>query len=406
MNCKNTMLTFATLLGGITLIATGCGADTERTVEAEPAPADDEVVEKCDLDGNCTEVESVEEADGDAIDLGMLGGEDAEPELPADTVLVTIGDAKLTVGDADAELLKMFGGQADISQIRPILARMRPQVAMNFVAKTLVENEIASRGITAGDEEIDAQIAKIVAANPLPEGKTLEEVVTAQGGTMAEFRDNIGMMVKVEKLAPEPTNDEIADFYTAHKADFEREPEASARHILVKIDADDTDEVKAEKRAKAEDLLKQIREGADFAELAKANSDCPSKARGGDLGTFGPGQMVPEFDKAVFERPVGEVGDIVETEFGYHIIEVTSRDEGGMPPFEELKEQIGEIIRRQYVGKLLEDLRKNAKIDYHESIAAAFAPAEAAVEEVVEETAETTAEAVEAPAADESEKAE
>ena len=386
------MFAIATILGGIALVTAGCGP--EKTEEAAPAPKDaggDKAL-VCDLDGNCTETPAdIETGDG-IIDLGMPGAaEETEPDLPAETVLVAIGDAKLTVGEADEQLLKMFGGQADISQIRPILPRMRPQVAMNFVAKTLVENEIASRGITADDAEIDAEIAKIVADNPLPEGKALEEVITAQGGTMAEFRDNIGMMVKVNKLADEPTPDQIADFYAAHKADFEKEPQASARHILVMTDENDTDEVKAEKRAKAEDLLKQIREGADFAELAKAHSDCPSKERGGDLGKFGPGQMVAEFDKAVFERPIGEIGDIVETQFGYHIIEVTSREDGGMPPFEELKEQITGILKRQSVGKMLEELRKNAKIDCHESIAAMLAPPE-------EDDADDEAPAAEAPA--------
>ncbi|MCG3180057.1 MAG: Peptidyl-prolyl cis-trans isomerase C [Phycisphaerae bacterium] len=89
--------------------------------------------------------------------------------------------------------------------------------------------------------------------------------------------------------------------------------QASARHILVDTEA----ECKA--------LKKQIEEGADFAELARKHSNCPSGKRGGELGTFGPGQMVPEFDKVVFSEPVGKVVGPVKTDFGYHLVEVTSR---------------------------------------------------------------------------------
>lgn len=88
---------------------------------------------------------------------------------------------------------------------------------------------------------------------------------------------------------------------------------ASARHILV-----DSEE-------KCLQLKTEIAGGAAFADLAKEHSSCPSGQRGGDLGEFGPGQMVPEFDKVVFNEAVGEVHGPVKTQFGYHLLEVTSR---------------------------------------------------------------------------------
>jgi peptidyl-prolyl cis-trans isomerase C len=88
---------------------------------------------------------------------------------------------------------------------------------------------------------------------------------------------------------------------------------AAARHILVASEAD------------CQSLKKQIDEGADFAELAKAHSKCPSGGDGGALGTFGPGQMVKEFDEVVFSAPIGEVQGPVKTQFGYHLLEVTAR---------------------------------------------------------------------------------
>ena len=90
---------------------------------------------------------------------------------------------------------------------------------------------------------------------------------------------------------------------------------ASARHILV-----DTEE-------KCLELKSAIENGADFAQVAKENSSCPSSRQGGELGTFGRGQMVPEFDKVVFSAPVGVVQGPVKTQFGYHLVEVTSRQD-------------------------------------------------------------------------------
>lgn len=89
--------------------------------------------------------------------------------------------------------------------------------------------------------------------------------------------------------------------------------QAAARHILVAAETE------------CADLKKQIAGGADFAELAKAHSTCPSGAQGGALGTFSPGQMVREFDEVVFSAPIGEVQGPVQTQFGYHLVEVTHR---------------------------------------------------------------------------------
>lgn len=91
--------------------------------------------------------------------------------------------------------------------------------------------------------------------------------------------------------------------------------QAAASHILV-----DTEE-------RALELIAELKDGADFAQLAQANSSCPSSRQGGELGVFGRGQMVPEFDAVVFSAPVGEVQGPVQTQFGYHLVLVTARSE-------------------------------------------------------------------------------
>lgn len=90
-------------------------------------------------------------------------------------------------------------------------------------------------------------------------------------------------------------------------------PKASARHILVST------------KEECEELKKQIENGTDFADVAAKHSQCPSGQRGGELGEFSPGQMVPEFDTVVFSNEVGQVHGPVQTQFGFHLIEITSR---------------------------------------------------------------------------------
>jgi peptidyl-prolyl cis-trans isomerase C len=114
------------------------------------------------------------------------------------------------------------------------------------------------------------------------------------------------------------------------------------------------------------DLLSQIKKGADFAELAKANSACPSSAQGGDLGFFKRGRMLPAFEKAAFELETGQISDVVETRFGYHIIKVTGRKD----TFEQFKDDLIEELKSrkksEIAAEYIQSLRAQANIVYHD----------------------------------------
>ena len=124
-----------------------------------------------------------------------------------------------------------------------------------------------------------------------------------------------------------PAAEEISAFYQQNIDSFKVPESVSASHILIAFDEEDTDETKAEKKAKIEALKTQVDSGASFEELASANSDCPSSQRGGDLGSFGRGQMVPEFEQAAFNMETGAVSSAVETQYGYHLIKVTGHED-------------------------------------------------------------------------------
>jgi len=139
-----------------------------------------------------------------------------------------------------------------------------------------------------------------------------------------------------------PSDDAIKAYYEEWGDERFGEPEqVSAHHILVQTSPTATPEEKDAAKKKADDLTKQLREGADFATLAKANSGDPGSAeKGGDLGFFPRGRMVPAFDAAAFSQEVGKIGDPVETNFGYHIIRVDEKRPAGVKKLEDVREQI------------------------------------------------------------------
>nr|WP_198423097.1 peptidylprolyl isomerase [Tepiditoga spiralis] len=124
------------------------------------------------------------------------------------------------------------------------------------------------------------------------------------------------------------SDDEVKKYYEENKAAFVKPESVKASHILI-----DSEE-------KANEILEELKNGTDFADAAKKYSSCPSKAQGGDLGYFGRGQMVPEFDSAVFNMELNEISNPVKTQFGYHIIKVTDKKDKEMSSFEEVKEGI------------------------------------------------------------------
>jgi peptidyl-prolyl cis-trans isomerase D len=141
------------------------------------------------------------------------------------------------------------------------------------------------------------------------------------------------------------TDAETQELYNANPTDYQRPEQRSARHILFRTEADASDDDRLQLREQAQGILDRLRAGEDFATLASANSQDPSSAvKGGDLGFFSRGQMVPAFDTAVFSLPVGELSDIVESSFGLHIIEVTGERQAGLIPFDEVKDSIRRTI--------------------------------------------------------------
>jgi peptidyl-prolyl cis-trans isomerase C len=237
----------------------------------------------------------------------------------------------------------------------------------------LLKQEVEKHNITVSDEELDNALNE--AKKSLPQGMTLDAMLNQSGMNMDEMREDIGLNLGINKLFESqlkvdftPTDEELKAFFLDNKEKYDIPEKVHARHILIKVDKEADEKTKAEKKAKIEDIRKQLLEGADFAKLASENSECPSAKQGGDLGTFSRGRMVPPFEDAAFSQEVNEIGTVVETQFGYHIIQVLEHTSAEEKTFDEVKDKLAETMKNQKKQELvkgyLAELKEKATIVY------------------------------------------
>jgi peptidyl-prolyl cis-trans isomerase D len=151
---------------------------------------------------------------------------------------------------------------------------------------------------------------------------------------------------------PQPSDTAVQQYYAAHQKDYQVPDQVKVRHILIKEPTGADAKTDAEAKAKAEDVLKQVRAGGNFAELAKKYSDDPgSKDQGGDLGFIQHGLTVPEFDKAAFALNPGQTSDLVKTQYGYHIIQSEEKQTAHTKPLAEVKPEIVATLSNELMGQ-------------------------------------------------------
>jgi peptidyl-prolyl cis-trans isomerase C len=291
-------------------------------------------------------------------------------------VLVRVNGVDITRGEVLEMMnvaMKQMAGRVSPQQMPQVQSQMYEQIKSDLITKTLIDAAVAQANIVISDEEVTEAIAQIQAN--IPQGQSLEAALAAQGTTMEELKENIKTDMATRKFLEEKTVgikdatvEEAQEFYDTHPDNFIKKESVTASHILIKTDGATNDVQKAELKAHLEEIRDNIIAGTiTFEDAAKADSNCPSSVQGGSLGTFGKGQMVPEFEVAAFTQEVGEVGDIIETQFGYHIILVTDRTEEGTVSFDEAKDQIIAYLtgqkKQEAVEAYIKGLRDSATIE-------------------------------------------
>lgn len=226
--------------------------------------------------------------------------------MDKDKVLAEVNGKKITgvdynlfIDSLNPQLKQYFGGE-----------ELNKDVVNELVYQALLYEDAMEKGMDKEDEFI--QVVE----------KTKESMLKTYA---------LGKLLATAEVKDE----DIKKFYEENKDAFKQAESADASHILV------------EEEDKAREIYEKIKNGGDFEELAREFSTCPSKEKGGDLGTFTRGQMVKEFEDAVFENEVGTITEPVKTQFGYHIIKINKKNPARELTFDEVKDKIVEQVRRQ-----------------------------------------------------------
>ena len=250
----------------------------------------------------------------------------AAPQSPAlaDGLVVSVDGTRLLRKDLDPlveKMVKTYSARIPASQIEQARAQIRTSLSYKFVMDTLLVNEAKRVGITVTGKERQAKRAELEGTLKA-QGKSVEEYFRSYPLGEEVARRDFESAMLVEKLF----NTQVVSKIKVTESEIRNEIaslEKKSAEIKARNQALGAAREKALQRIKA--IRKRLADGAKFEEIAKNESDCPSRDKGGDLGTFTRGQMVKPFEEAAFSQEIGKVGEIVETPFGFHLIKVTAR---------------------------------------------------------------------------------
>jgi len=298
------------------------------------------------------------------------------PVIEPAAVVATVDGKEIKGSELERQLQALQGQlmrRVTPEQLGQMMPRLQQQAVANLVNEKLLLAAAAKKNITISDAELGK--AKEDVMKGAPPGQTLESALAQANLTMDEFtaqmRDGLTIRKLMEDVVSkaEVSDADVKDFYDKNPDHFKKPETVSARHILIKVD-DTTDEAKkAEARKKAETVRERLVKGEDFATVCAETSDDPgSKDNGGLYENFPRGQMVPPFEEAAFTQKAGEVGPLVETQFGFHIIKVEKHNEAGMADLTEVKDRVKGFLenrkKQEAAQAYLKELNDAAKITY------------------------------------------
>ncbi|HYK36667.1 peptidylprolyl isomerase [Alloacidobacterium sp.] len=218
-------------------------------------------------------------------------------------------------------------------QVRDAYRQQGTKIKFDYA---VISSDDLSKTINPTDQELQAFFKQHAPkyAKAIPEQRKIEYIAFATANLPGG--------------APQVTDAEVQQYYNQHQSDYHVDDQVKVRHILIKVDENADAKTDEAAKQKAEDILKQLHNGGNFADLAKKYSDDPgSKDQGGELGFIKHGVTVPEFDKAAFALQPGQISDLVRTKFGYHIIQTEEKQSAHTRPLDEVKQTIVALLTRQ-----------------------------------------------------------
>ncbi len=289
-----------------------------------------------------------------------------------------VNGKRILRSELDSQTERMFMQYADKippNQQAQVKESLQKNALENLINQQLLTDEAEKEGIKAEEQAVEDQYNEITKQFSTPE--ELKNALSSMGTTEEDFKKEMEQGLTIEALLDAKigglkivTDEEVEDYYKNNPDSFNSPEQLKASHILISADPNENPEERAEKRIKLSALLGELEKGADFAKLAQENSSCGSAKQGGDLGFFHKGKMVPAFEDAAFQLNVGEVSDIVETQFGFHVIKLTERKEAQAIPLEQVRDNVKDFLNKQRgqeaISEYISKLRGTATVEYTE----------------------------------------
>lgn len=270
-------------------------------------------------------------------------------------------------------LIRFYSQHVSEAEIRSQLPLLRKKARAQAIGAKLLLDEARALDLKPSVEQVDAKYKEMLKS--VGGEEAFKKIMTDQNLSEEQFRKSIEQGCKVDLLIervtrgmPEPTESEIAAHFQEHSEEYRKPERVQAQHILIQVPKDGSQADKELARSRLMEIRHKIEEGADFASQAAAHSDCPSgKKTGGSLGWFSRGMMIPEFDEAVFSMEVGQLGEIIETPLGLHLIKKTGYDPGAEGDPDDNREHIRDFLRHVRRGEVLTahvaELREKAVVE-------------------------------------------
>jgi peptidyl-prolyl cis-trans isomerase C len=312
-------------------------------------------------------------ASGAATPAAPGAPQEPEKPKPVPAVLPQVL-AKIDGQPVGREELEKAVKDAEARAGRTVPAEERDAVYRGLLDRVILFKLLASeakvRGITVTPQEVTDRLAQI--KQQFPSEAEFQKELTKRHTTLAQLqedqqRDLLNAKTIEAEVAPRltVTPADLDAFYKQNPQQFKEPETIRASHILFSVAKDATPAAKQAARSEAEGVLKRARAGEDFAALAKQYSKDPgSAAVGGDLNFFPRGQMVPAFDTAAFALKPGQISDLVESEFGLHIIKLTDRRDGRTVPLAEVKDRLEDFLKQRKQQELVQQYLLGLKTKY------------------------------------------
>jgi peptidyl-prolyl cis-trans isomerase C len=252
-----------------------------------------------------------------------------------------------------------------------MMEKLKERVLNQMIAEELLSQESARQSIRLENGFVDNELKSI--KKRFANDEEYQQFLKRIRLTEEQLKDLIAHQAIMRRLVDKEvgshitiTKEDAKKYYQANMDKFHQPERVRAQHILIKTESGDSEQKKAAARKKIEEIKKKVLAGEDFGKLAKQYSEGPSNVRGGDLGYFTRGRMVKPFEDVAFKLAPNEVSDVVETEFGYHLIKVLDHQPEKSFPFEEVEPRIMAQLRTEMIQEkvqpYVEKLREKAKI--------------------------------------------